>query len=623
MRMKGTGKSVKKRKKDSDLKGNVVFNIQSIIMSVLMAITLVTIVTMGFLLYQRFKLAIDKMAVSNTEATVESTVDRVNSDLLDIRQIFDAANYNIVQEFDISSEKFAEQFSLLYEVNSDKIESLALYGNEGRLIASEPVAVEKENIDVKGQDWYKNAESAIENVHFSIPHIQNLYEDGLYRYHWVVSLSRYVDINDGEIPGSGVLLVDMKYSVIEDVLKQINDSSEGIYYYMISRDGQMIYHPRKTEMARGLFEENSLKASGYEEGTYEITTDGHKESVVVGNIAYTGWKLIGVVPESVQTARINNFRYYIFTTIMVLMMMLLEGNRLISRKISKPIRKLDESVKTYEAGGKPDIYIGGSSEIRHLGYSVQRSYERIETLMGEIIRQQNERRKSELDALQSQINPHFLYNTLESITWMVEAQKNEEAVIMISELAKLLRVSLSRGKTIIPVKDELQHSRSYMNIQFMRYKERFQIEFQTDKEIEDYCIVKLVIQPILENAIYYGVGNMDEDDEGKITVRGEKKEDDIYIIIEDNGMGMRKEVLENILKDNNKVPKHGSGVGVINVHSRIQLMFGEQYGLEIYSEPDEGTRVVIHIPAIPYTKENAEQLEMQKYIQGRDVDEKE
>lgn len=305
------------------------------------------------------------------------------------------------------------------------------------------------------------------------------------------------------------------------------------------------------------------------------------------------------------------------------MMMLLEGNRLISRKISKPIRKLDESVKTYEAGGKTDIYIGGSSEIRHLGYSVQRSYERIETLMEEIIRQQNERRKSELDALQSQINPHFLYNTLESITWMIEAQKNEEAVIMISELAKLLRVSLSRGKTIIPVKDELQHSRSYMNIQLMRYKERFQMEFQTDKEIEDYCIVKLVIQPILENAIYYGVGNMDEDDEGKITVRGEKKEDDIYIIIEDNGMGMRKEVLENILKDNNKVPKHGSGVGVINVHSRIQLMFGEQYGLEIYSEPDEGTRVVIHIPAIPYTKENAEQLEMQKYIQGRDVDEKE
>ena len=254
---------------------------------------------------------------------------------------------------------------------------------------------------------------------------------------------------------------------------------------------------------------------------------------------------------------------------------------------------------------------------------MQKSYEQIEQLMEEIMRQQNERRKSELDALQSQINPHFLYNTLESITWMVEAQKNREAVIMISELAKLLRVSLSRGKTIIPIKDELQHSRSYMNIQLVRYKERFKIDFQIDEELYNYCIVKLVIQPILENAIYYGVGHMDEDDDGRIVVSGEKKDNDIYISIEDNGMGMRKEVLENILTDNNKVPKHGSGVGVINVHSRIKLMFGEGYGLTVYSEPDEGTKVIIHIPAIPYTKENAEKLEMQKYSQRGNAHEKE
>ena len=613
---------MKKRKKDSDFKKNVVFNIQSIIMSVLMAITLVTIVTMGFLLYQRFKLAIDKMAVSNTEATVESTVDRVNSDLLDIRQIFNAANYNIVQEFDISSEKFAEQFSLLYEVNSDKIESLALYGNEGRLIASEPVAVEKENIDVRGQDWYKNAESAIENVHFSVPHIQNLYEDGLYRYHWVVSLSRYVDINDGEIPGSGVLLVDMKYSVIEDVLKQINDSSDGVYYYVCNRDGEMIYHPRQSEMSRGLFAEDSSAAAGYEDGVYEMPSGGSTEQVIVGSIAYTGWKLIGVIPQNRQTTSNDDLKYYIFITIIVLLMMLLGGNRIISKKISKPIRALDESVKAYEAGGKPDIYIGGSTEIRYLGHSVQKSYEQIEELMDEIIRQQNERRKSELAVLQNQINPHFLYNTLESITWMVEAQKNDEAVLMITELAKLLRVSLSKGKTIIPIADELQHSRSYMNIQRARYKDSFKTEFQIDDEIKDYCIVKLVIQPILENAIYYGVGHMDEDDEGKIIVRGEKKGQDIYISIEDNGMGMPEDVLQNLLTDTNKVSKHGSGVGVINVHSRIRLMFGEKYGLSVESEPDEGTRVVIHIPAIPYTRENAEQLEKQPCRQWRKEDEK-
>lgn len=589
MRMKGTGKSVKKRKKDSDLKENVVFNIQSIIMSVLMAITLVTIVTMGFLLYQRFKLAIDKMAVSNTEATVESTVDRVNSDLLDIRQIFDAANYNIVQEFDISSEKFAEQFSLLYEVNSDKIESLALYGNEGRLIASEPVAVEKENIDVKGQDWYKNAESAIENVHFSVPHIQNLYEDGLYRYHWVVSLSRYVDINDGEIPGSGVLLVDMKYSVIEDVLKQINDSSEGIYYYMISRDGQMIYHPRKTEMARGLFEENSLKASGYEEGTYEITTNGHKESVVVGNIAYTGWKLIGVVPESVQTARINNFRYYIFTTIMVLMMMLLEGNRLISRKISKPIRKLDESVKTYEAGGKTDIYIGGSSEIRHLGYSVQRSYERIETLMEEIIRQQNERRKSELDALQSQINPHFLYNTLSMMNWMAIRSNQMEISKVTLALSTFYRTALSKGEDVVTVENCIQNMQAYLEIQLTMHDNNFTVDWDIDPTIKNEKMPKLLLQPVVENAIEHGIDEK-EDGDKKLFLSFRGNGDDVEITVRDNGMGMPQEKAETL------VTYQAKGYGLKNVNDRIRLLYGEKYGIQIFSAPDEGTTVVMRFP---------------------------
>lgn len=615
---------MKDMKNDSGIRKTFAkFNIQSIILSVLMTLSLVTVTVMGFLLYHRFKLASDKSAVANTEMTVESTIDRLNSSLLDLRQISDAANYNIVQEYDISSQEFTRQFSMLYETNVDKIQSLALYGYDGMLIESEPVATVKDNVKVADQKWYQDARSEIENIHFSTPHVQNLFDDGTFHYHQVVSLSRSVDINDGSTSGSGVLLVDMKYSVLEDMLERINETSSGIYYYLCSRDGEIIYHPRWTEINRGLFKEKNNKAASYEDGIYEMKTDGQKENIVVGSVAYTGWKLIGVVPESVQETSINKFRYYIITTILILVMMLLQVNRFISRKISRPIRELDESVKAYEAGAMPDIYIGGSAEIRHLGYSVQKSYEQIEALMKEIIQQQTERRKSELDALQSQINPHFLYNTLESITWMIEAQRNKEAVVMISELAKLLRVSLSRGKTIISIGDELQHSRSYMNIQRVRYKERFKVEFLIDEEIKNYCIVKLVIQPLLENAIYYGVGNMDEDDDGQILIRGEKKGEDIYISIEDNGMGMPEDIRSNILTDNSKVPKHGSGVGVINVHSRISLMFGPEYGLEVYSELDEGTKVVIHIPAIPYTKENAEQLEKQTYGQRRMPDEEE
>ncbi len=596
--------------------------IQSLIMFVLTALTVFMIIVMSFLLYYRYKLASEQTAISNTQETIESIADRINSDLLDIRNISNAANYNIIQEYDISSQEFSNQISLLYEINTEAIQSIALYRNNGELIASEPFAMEKGKINITDQDWFINASNDIENLHFSTPHIQELFVDGTYKYNKVISLSRSVDINDGDKPGSGVLLVDMKYSVIKDILDRLNQDSNGIYYYICSRDGEMIYHPRYTELRRGLYEEKSIAAAGYVDGTYKIRNGSYNENVAVGSIAYTGWKLIGVIPENVQVSSLNSFRLYILVTILILIMLLLIVNRLISSRISKPIQKLNESVKTYEAGGEKNIYIGGSSEIRHLGYSVQKSYKEIEDLMEEIIKQQNERRKSELAALQSQINPHFLYNTLESIMWMVEMKKNDDAVFMISELAKLLRISLSKGHTIISIADELQHSKSYLNIQRTRYKERFKTEFIIEAGIEEYCIVKLIIQPLLENAIYYGVGNMDPDDDGKITVRGEMVDNDIYITIEDNGLGMNEKTLEGILTDNEKTSKHGSGVGVVNVHNRIRLMFGEKYGLSVYSEIDEGTKVVICIPAIRYTKENCEKLERQSYEQWRAVNEK-
>lgn len=601
---------------------SVRLDIQSMFMLVLSAMTIATTIVMGLLIYNRFKMSVKETAISNAESRIESTTDQVNGELRNMRQICNAINYNIVQEYDISDQEFSRQFSLLYEVNNDKIQSMALYDSNGKIIAAEPVAAQKKNQKVTEQDWYKSATDEIENIHISTPHIQDLFENETYQYNWVVSLSSLVDMNQGDTPDNGVLLVDMKYSMIEELLDNLNEAAGETYYYLCTDDGEILYHPRKAEIDRGLFVEESSKAAGYENGTYELSLNGKKGNVVVNNLSYTGWKLVGVVPEGVQTASINKFRYYIIATTIILLMMLLIVNKMIARKISKPILKLDESVKSYETGGKAEIYIGGSSEIRHLANSVQNSYKQIEQLMEEIIRQQNKRRKSELDALQSQINPHFLYNTLESITWMVEANKNEEAVFMISELAKLLRISLSKGKTVIRISDELQHSKSYMNIQLIRYKDRFKVEFLIDEKVENCCIVKLVVQPVLENAIYYGVGNMDEDEGGKITVRGERKDDDIFLSIEDNGMGMSQEVVDNLLTNSEKVPKHGSGVGLINVHTRIQLMFGEEYGLKIYSEPDEGTKVVIHIPAIPYSEEKREELENKNRKRERVEDEK-
>lgn len=592
------------------------YDIQSIIMSVLTMLTIVTSVTMGLLLYNRYEMAMRQVEVQDAGTLMVSTADSIEHYLLNMRQISNALNYNVIQELDVSGIEFNQELSLLYEMNKDKIQSIALYDDTGQLIAAEPVTAQKENVEITQQDWFVKATGQIENMHFSTPHIQNLFSDDAYRYHWVVSLSRSVDITDGGTPRNGVLLVDMKYSNISEILEKINRENSGQYYYLCDSAGNIIFHPRDMEISRGLYSENSAETATLEDGIYDDTLNGEKRKVIVSTISYTGWKIVGVIPKDVKTDSLIRFRYYIMTIITLLIMMILFVNKVITRKISSPILKLDDSVKAYEAGEKPNIYIGGSSEIRHLGHSVQKSYEQIESLMKEIVEQQNERRKSELDALQSQVNPHFLYNTLESITWMIEGNRNEDAVFMISELAKLFRISLSKGKTIISIEDEIQHCRSYLNIQKHRYKDRFEIQYDIDAQIYNYCTVKLVLQPILENAIYYGVGDMDEDDGARIIISGRIKEKDIYISVEDNGMGMREEDVRNILTDNQKVPKHGSGVGLINVHSRIQLMFGAEYGLIVESEADVGTTVTIHLPAVPFTKENCDELEKSKIWKG-------
>ena len=190
---------------------------------------------------------------------------------------------------------------------------------------------------------------------------------------------------------------------------------------------------------------------------------------------------------------------------------------------------------------------------------------------------------------------------------MVEGGRNDDAVFMISELAKLFRISLSKGRTVICVKDELQHAQSYMNIQKVRYKNLFSVTFDVDPEIYSYCTVKLILQPILENAINYGVSSMD--DCGEITVTGRHKDGNIILSVTDNGVGIPEDEVSLILTDSSRVHKHGSGVGLVNVNNRIQILFGKEFGLIVESEPDEGTTVAIRIPAVPYTEENRKILE--------------
>lgn len=575
-------------------------------------VALVCMLAMGVALYQRFDIRSEKMLRDSAELMLDQTSVSLEDYLRSMRRISDAVYYNVIKDQDISSESPANQMDLLYEAHKDYLISLALYTEDGTLVSASPVGVEKEDLDVTVQNWFKTALAKPENLHFSLPHVQNIFvDDPTFKYYWVTSLSRAVELTDNGVPVQGVLLLDMNYAVIEQMLKDVNDNPSEQYVYLCDNSGTIIYHPMLMQISAGLMNENNTMVPSYDDGSYREEFQGNERIVTVKTMSYTGWKLVSVIPTSNPYMGMKDIRYFVVMIVSITLMAMLILNRLVANRVTRPLRKLNDSIRDIEMGkANPIVYIGGPSEVEHLGKTLRSSYDQINQLMKDMVASQEEKRKSELDALQSQINPHFLYNTLDSIVWMIEGEKYNEAVFMITQLASLFRVSLSSGKTIIPVEDEIRHAQNYMNIQKVRFKDAFTVDFDVDEDIRNYCTVKLIVQPLLENAVYYGVKDMED---GEIRVHGYLGEDgDIYIEVSDNGFGMSSEQVKYLLTDNTKVRKRGSGVGVINVQRRIQLRFGQQYGLKVESEPDEGTTVTIHIPAIPYTEENRKRLESGK-----------
>lgn len=277
---------------------------------------------------------------------------------------------------------------------------------------------------------------------------------------------------------------------------------------------------------------------------------------------------------------------------------------MITKSVTKPI---DDMKKTAERLGRGELEaratLGNLEEINILSRTFNKMSDEISALMEKTKQEQKNLRIAELKLHQEQINPHFLYNTLDSIVWMVENERYQEAIVMVTSLAGFFRVGLSKGKNIITLEDELNHAGNYITIQHMRFRDKFTFDINVEKDILNMATIKLIVQPLLENAVYHGVEFMDGD--GEIKVNAYAENNTLYIDVTDNGMGIPEENIEGLLKRESTHRGKGSGIGLKNVHERIQLYFGENYGLTILSEADVGTTVRIRLPLIPY--ENAEQ----------------
>ena len=554
-----------------------------------------------FSLYQRLSGQVTAMVQDENQRLIGQVARSVESYLRTIMKLSDSLYYGADKNADLSSESVGSELTLLYDNNKDNVDNIALFSEDGMLVEAVPAARLKPNLDVTGEPWFRDALEKTENQHFSLPHVQYIFDNNENQYRWVISLSRAVELTSGTSTAQGILLVDISYSSLEQLFDGVT-AGKGGYVYLISSDGELLYHPKMQLIDSGRMQENNVAAAAYKDGNHMEEFDGSSRFVTIKSIGYTGWKVVGVTPENVVTLNTIKTRLFIVFIIALILFILALINSYISSRITNPIKELEKSVGILEEGNLDvPVYAGGSYEIQHLGKSIGDMAAQIRLLMKDIVTEHEAKRKQEFDTLQSQINPHFLYNTLDIIVWMIENEQKAEAVKAVTALARFFRISLSKGKSIITVRDELEHVRNYLMIQHMRFKNKFTYEIQAEDGVLELASLKLMLQPLVENAIYHGMEFMDGD--GEILLKVWKEEGDLYFSVIDNGLGMTEEQVGNLFTGASHVDsKRGSGIGVKNVNERIKLYFGEKYGLSIESEPDEGTTVKIHLPVVTYSE---------------------
>lgn len=562
---------------------------------------LVAMLLSGVALYGQMSHQLTSVVQEESRVVLGQVNRSVDSYLRTIMKLSDSLYYGVIKNADLSVEDVNSQITLLYDNNKDNIANIALLSKDGELLESVPAARLKTGLDVTGEEWFGATLERTDNLHFTTPHVQYIFDNNENQYRWVITLTRAVEITQGTSTDQGILLIDIRYSSLRQILEDIKLGNQG-YLYMIGSGGELIYHPKMQLIETGQMKENIAVAAGYRDGSYTEEYEGEKRDVAVKSVGYTGWKLLSVTPEKGLPLSDLKMRLFVVFVAASFLLVLVLINAFISSRITDPIQELEKSVNAIEEGELDTVvYQGGSYEIRHLGRSIGDMAKRIQALMQDIVTEHESKRRSEFDTLQSQINPHFLYNTLDIIVWMIENEQKQEAVRVVTALARFFRISLSRGRSIIPVRDELEHVRNYLMIQQMRFKNKFVYRIEAEEDVMGLASLKLILQSMVENAVYHGMEFMDGD--GEICVRVYRESEDLWFEISDNGLGMTEEQVQSLLSEERHVSsRRGSGIGVNNVNERIRLYFGKAYGLTVQSEPDEGTVIRIHLPAEIYTE---------------------
>lgn len=552
----------------------------SVIMTVMVVGIVLTAFTAGFLVFVAvYNNSIRNNTITASEQAVTQVTNTVSDYTKNMRELMEL----LQGYYRGDPEERNTAIDTLITTRNDVV-AVTCYDEEGTLVESWSGNRKfKKNVF---QNLSFDPEQKYEKGKISIskPHVETLLAD---YYPWIVSMKQPIETKDGQ---KSIVVMDFRFSQIADYVDEVGIGPHG-YCFIMDQDGNMVYHPQQQLIFSGLKEENlellKDRPDGYLEQSDVIYT--------IQTMEDSGWRVVGVsYVDELITKKVQNVAAILLGLLLFVLFSAICSSLVFSRMISRPVKRLIQAMEQFEDSASDFTYhaVEGSREIGELSHSFEHMVVQIQQLMEKVREEEITLRKAELRALQAQINPHFLYNTLDAIGWLCEEERTQDAVEMVNALAKLFRISISKGHEMITVEKELEHARSYLKIEKFRYKQ-FTYSFDVDEDCLKYYCNKITLQPIIENAIYHGLDRMV--DEGEIRIGVHSRGDNLVFTVEDNGIGMTKEQCREILEGS---AGDKTGIGIRNVNNRIKIYFGEQYGIQIDSELDEGTTVTIVMPKI-------------------------
>ena len=574
-------------------------SIQSVIFAtvavlILSAVVVVTGVSMRFTNTSIFENSSEytHTIIQQMNQNIDSYIDYMENIAYLISSNEDVQDYLFADEVDSEGRyRILNQFQTILDSRSD-IRNVGIISKNGRMLINDGSKSVNRDLDLNTQEWYTKALKSPEAPTLTSSHVQHIISG---ERPWVITLSRGIRNRDGSGEKEGVFFIDLNYSAISELCDQSTVGTKG-YAFIVDAKGNIVYHPQQQQLYNELQTENISLIMNTDEDTVLTGTTNNGKLYSISRSDKTGWTVVDCTSVRELLSKSRQAQSVYVLTAIVLVIIALLFSRFMARSITLPIQKLRDSMKKVQEGdfGVSDVVVDSKNEIGSLTKSFDVMTHKIQELMEQNVHEQEEKRKSELKALQSQINPHFLNNTLEIINWKARMSGNHDVSGMIESLGVMMEATMNRKKEkFITIEEELKYVDAYLYIIHQRFGSRFHFDKDVDENLLNLKIPRLIVQPIVENAVEHG-GDKEGNIIGSLKIYADYN--NLYIVVHNNGnMTEADKAKIEILLSDQKLEENVHNIGIRNVNMRLKLLYGENSGLSIENVDDNLTESKLKI----------------------------